>query len=74
MANSYHTFAYAKAPDTCLWCGCKLRRWPYGNEEGEPPRLGRYGRGLFHSDSCAVSWAHRMAELGQRLVPRQETA
>lgn len=64
MANSYHPFGYAKQPNTCLWCGCKLKRPQYAQERG----LGRYGRGFFHSDSCAVSWAHRYAELGGRLV------
>lgn len=70
-------------PDTCLWCGAKLRHatTPF-TRDGQfiPKRVDRpkhyskpgdYGDGYFCGLRCAHSFAVDMAGFGHRIKPRQ---
>lgn len=77
----WHVFGYQGKPDTCLWCGRKLRRKKVIAEPGEPgaversfhfwekpaEKLGGYQDGFFCGLRCGYEFGLRMAQLGRRL-------
>ena len=72
----YRTFNASNQPDSCLWCGNKLRRlmgklvgktW----DKSRPmySKTGDYGDGFFCGLRCAYQFAVAMAENGKRFNP-----
>lgn len=64
-------FSYDGVPDSCLWCGRKLRAYRYrGTDHAKEAGLekGDYGDGHFCGLRCGYQFAVRLADLGKRLV------
>jgi hypothetical protein len=60
-------FAATNEPNTCKWCGWKLRRRKYQPED-EPAQFGDYGDGHFCGLRCAYQFATVLANGGRRLT------
>lgn len=82
----WREFNASNEPETCLWCGRKLR-WRKdpvfegtlaAARGGKPKtvnaydRPGDYGDGFFCGLRCAHQFATTLAEAGRRLQPRGE--
>ena len=63
---TWHHYHATNTPDTCLWCGRKLRKNPHRE------KLGDYGDGFFCGLRCGFQFGERLAELDNRLTPRAE--
>lgn len=79
----YRAFGATNEPDTCLWCGRKLRheqKWaedpetrrfvPVFGEDGEPAKQelgGSYHDGYFCGLRCGYQFGVRFGQLGKRL-------
>lgn len=68
---SYEPFSYEGEPDSCLWCGRKLRAYRWRNEDTAKAmgkERGDYGDGHFCGLRCGYQFAVRFADLGRRLT------
>jgi hypothetical protein len=74
----WRDFNASNKPDTCLWCGRKLRYktlHDWGVGDANPTRSykaekgGDYQDGQFCGLRCGYLFGVRMAELGRRLKP-----
>lgn len=63
--SRWQAFNPSDEPDTCLWCGRKLRLDKY-NKPGS--KLGPYADGFFDTMRYAYQFACALAEKGRRLV------
>lgn len=73
-------------PETCLWCGRKLRRKmqafdkdgkylkPKDRTEPAYDAGGSYGDGYFCGLRCGYLFGEQMAKFGRRIAPRGEKA
>ena len=84
---SWQRFVATNKPDTCIWCGRKLRRpstvkhgtivngkWmPYDEPIREylHDKRGDYGDGLFCGLRCGYQFGEAMGNYGRRLQPKE---
>lgn len=61
-------FGATNAPDTCLWCGRKLRKNKWKFER--LGKLGAYADGVFCGLGCGYHFGVALAWSGRRLTPK----
>ena len=82
--NLFNEFGRVNEPGHCIWCGKKLRK-KFDHERIDPTsrtssfrklktfKLGDYRDGFFCGLRCGYRFAVRLAQLGSRLQPANQT-
>jgi hypothetical protein len=79
MSGDYQDFGYEDKPETCLWCGRKLKHLKVIDPEASrttpghyvikpADKLGSQQDDCFCGLRCGYQFGVRMAELGERLA------